>query len=50
MMFPEENIDLLKQLARKRSYKDQTDVVYTDLIREAVDRLLLEEGGENEGK
>lgn len=33
-------LKLLKQLAREKSFKEKQDVLYTDLIREAITSLL----------
>ena len=38
----EETLDALKQIARKCSYKEKKDISHTDLIREAIERLIDE--------
>lgn len=40
MMLDEEWISSLKEMARLRSFRENRDISYTDLIREAVANLL----------
>jgi predicted DNA-binding protein len=43
--FPEEIIERLKTLARKRSAKADKDISYTDLIRGAVQEKYFDDHG-----
>lgn len=41
LMIDIEKIDLLKKIARSKSVTEEKDVVYTDLIREAIELFIL---------
>lgn len=34
----------LKQMAREKSYREKCDILYTDLIRDAVGEILKKQG------
>ena len=36
----EKQIEKLKEIAREESYKKNSDILYTDLIREAIDKAI----------
>jgi hypothetical protein len=48
LMIDEEDVVSLKEMARSRSFAEQKDVSYTDLIREAI-KVFLEERGWTRG-
>lgn len=43
LSIPEEDIKILKQLAIRDSVKKGETVIYTDLIREAIDEFINKE-------
>lgn len=49
MMFDEQKLRQLKMIARERSFKTSEDILYTDLIREAVDIVFFCEKGVQHG-
>ena len=49
MMFDEEKIASLKDIARQRSMEEHRDVSYTDLIRMAVDASFFVAKGTKRG-
>jgi hypothetical protein len=41
MRCTEDKINKLKEMAREQSYKNNKDILYTDLIREAIDKAII---------
>jgi disulfide oxidoreductase YuzD len=43
MRYEKETIDTLKSIARKKSYDQNKEIKYTDIIRDAVNKIINNE-------